>query len=582
MDNRSCGVLQLEQSSTNTTNMRVSVAKSALKNPRSRSRANQKRTTVSKSALRSSTIQSHSLITPSRGNDRHSVDSSFSDTSSRRRYGSGNYSTSSLRSSFSPSSVASRSSYASQSSISSYGLSNYSLNSLNSINSSCSIDSRYSSRGSSFRTTTSSISPEPIDMEFKADIPLDKTSSKSIPCTAILSYQSRKTNKWILVCIVHCDESDRNKNKVFLYETDEDVWESLRRTRSRRVSSHGSDGFDILYPEHPEEVVIDSDRDELYLLDQGMRYNLERKKWESKSLLPVVTQWETYGSSTIYIGGNVREFHGLYHDSTDYGLRHLIINPSDMNRNGSAVSTHGHVHRDLRFSGLQMIYCDWLQQLTVFGGRVARRDGQRSKYGRNIPKMSNPGSFAIEQWDENQFSYHCNIGRHHRNSTKLSKQKFRWKRSANKVGNLYHTEMRAVVVFDHIAIVFKYFGKDQYIEMRCWDLIFNKRQRSPYVLDFECGRFDDLCVLKTGDGDIHIFDRRGRDHVEVNALEIMSATFRAKTEVRYKALVRGYCQSKALGQHTLKLIQNYLFALAASFACGCHGCVSLGQSSSRY
>ena len=339
-----------------------------------------------------------------------------------------------------------------------------------------------------------------------------------------------------------------------LYETNDDDWESLRTTRN---------GFDIFHPENPEEVVVDSDRGELHLLDQGMIYNLECKEWESKPILPVVDQWETSGSSTLYIGGNVGEFHGVYHDKTDYGLCHLIYRRG----NAVSVSTHGHIHEELRFSGLQMIYCGWLQQLTVFGGRVAKRNG--------LEKMSYPGSFEIAQWDENRFSYNCNVGRRHRVSSKLSKEKFNWNRSANKIGNLYHTEMRSVVVYDHLAIVFKYFGKDQYIEMRCWDLIFNKRQRSPYVLDFECGRFEDFCVVQVGNGDIRVFNRGNREHVAVNAMHIMSDIFRAKTEVRYMSLVRGWCgrpESKKVGEHTMKLIANYLFALAASFACACRGC----------
>ena len=454
----------------------------------------------------------------------------------------------------SPISIDDRSPSVSRSSSSSFNFSNYSVDSFDSTTS---IESLSPSK--SITTTESSINPQPIEMEYQADIPLDKTGSKPI----LLSYRSQ-SNQSVLLSMVLCDEPNRNRTrnrtKVMLYETNDDDWESLRRKRN---------GFEIYHPEYPEAVVIDSDCGELYLLDQGMMYNLERKEWDFKPILPVVSQWETSGSSTLYIGGNVGEFHGVYHDKTDYGQRHLILESSDEKRRGNAVpvSTHGHIDAELRFSGLQMIHCGWLQQLTVFGGRVAKRNEEE--------KMSYPGSFEIERWDENKFSYSCNIGRHDRESTKLSNENFNWNRSANKVGNLYHTEMRSVVVFDHIAIIFKYFGKDQYIEMRCWDLISNKRQKSPYVLDFECVRFEDFCVVQMGGGDIRVFNRGTREHVSVNAMHIMSASFRAKTEVRYMSLVRGWCgrsESKELGEHNMKLIANYLFVLAASFRCGCGVC----------
>ena len=466
-----------------------------------------------------------------------SIDSSFSSTLSH-----------------SPISVDTRSPSASLSSNNSI---DYSVDSF--VSSTSSIDSL--SRSKSSGTTTSAIDSRPIGLEFKADIPLSTTS---IPCTAILSYQSPRTNKSILICMLQSGKS--NRNKLFQYEPMGDFWKSMCRSRHK----DGSRGFTILYPEHPEGMVIDSDREMLYLLDQGMAYNLRSRTWEQKCILPSFTDWGLSESSTLYIGGNVEEFHGLYHDRENYGLCHLV-----RDFEGNAVSGHCPIAPKFRFNGLQMIYCGWLQQLTVFGGRRQRVIRENLEW--NYENMKYPGSFAIEQWDENQFSYHCNVGRHHRESShsKLSKQKFSWKRSANKIGNLYHTEMRSVGVFDHIAIVFKYFGKDQYIEMRYWDLIFNKRQRSPYVLDFECGRFEDFCVLQMDDGDIRVFDRRTRHHVSVNAMHIMSDIFRSKTEVRYMSLVRGFCerrQSKKLGKHILKLIQNYLFVLAAHFPCGCHRC----------
>ena len=417
-------------------------------------------------------------------------------------------------------------------------------------------------------TPSSSPFPRPIAIQYKSGIPL---SCRSTLCNAVLSYKSPRSNRSVLICMVLSAKS--NRNKVFQHEQIRDLWKPLRR--SRRMN--GSSGFDILYPEHPEGVVIDSDRELLYLLDQGMAYDLRTRTWDYNCILPAFTQWETSGSSTLYIGDGINEFHGVYHDRKDYGLRHLVTSSRFRDDDDNALSTDCHIDPKFRFTGLQIVYCRWLQQLTVFGGRQTKREKRKEKGGRRrrrIP-MAFPGSQAIEQWDANQFAYHCNVGRHrrkHKSRKSVSKEQFSWKRSANKIGNLYHTEMRSVVVFDHIAIVFKYFGKDQFIEMRCWDLIFNKRQRSRFVLDFECGRFEDLCVLQMGDGDIRVFDRRTRHHVALNAMEIMSANFRAKTEVRYRKLVRRFCASTELGEHAVKLVQNYLFALAPSFPCRCPGC----------
>ena len=44
--------------------------------------------------------------------------------------------------------------------------------------------------------------------------------------------------------------------------------------------------LDIAFPEHPDEVAIDSDRDVLYLLEQNFCFDLVRKEWRYEELLP--------------------------------------------------------------------------------------------------------------------------------------------------------------------------------------------------------------------------------------------------------------------------------------------------------
>ena len=417
-----------------------------------------------------------------------------------------------------------------------------------------------------------------LEMVYKSNVPLHRSSFAQIP-SRVLSYKVH--GQWVGLSIVHKQQSSKPSPKsnkstwrstrpcpataaILNYDPKMDSWTPLDTPRALR------------YPENAAEMVVDSDRGLLYMLDQAIVFSIERKKWTSHSLLP--PRWTSEESTTLYIGGNEREFHGLYHDNKDYGLCHVIISADDGDDWGN-LSEHCRIDKELRFSGLQFVHCDWLQQLTVFGGKQKERERMEGKEGRVMRRKLIPSSLEIQEWSENLFSYKCNIGHHQRERPSLrswGRSQFQWTKSENEVGGLYHPQMRSVVAFGHIAIVFKYFGKDEYITMICWDLIWNRWESSPFVLDFECGHFDDLQVVNMGHGIIHVFDRRGRHHVEVNAFEILGADFRAKTAVRYEALVEKWCQSGDLGDHNLKLIQNYLFSLAGSFPCECDGCVSSG------
>merc|ERR1712032_856989 len=84
------------------------------------------------------------------------------------------------------------------------------------------------------------------------------------------------------------------------------------------------------------------------------------------------------------------------------------------------------------------------------------------------------------QWSANLNIYYCDLG-----AKDLLKTKPRWRKSKQSLGSLPHSEMRAVVVCEHIAIVFLFYGAEEFIGVYCWDLMTKKKYKSQKYIDFE-------------------------------------------------------------------------------------------------
>lgn len=87
--------------------------------------------------------------------------------------------------------------------------------------------------------------------------------------------------------------------------------------------------------------------------------------------------------------------------------------------------------------------------------------------------------------------------------------------------------------------------------------------RSTKYIDFECGHFDDLHIVKMGEVDIHLLDLRTRKHVMVNSLDIIPEKLKRRCAQKYKALVTGWCGTRKLGKRIEEQIGKFLFSFCA-------------------
>ena len=383
-----------------------------------------------------------------------------------------------------------------------------------------------------------------LDVEL-ADIPCLKGHSSSDPCGAVLSYFSKSHSNWKMVALIQ-KRNESNECHVVRYDERRDQWRGLKKRESKRKEREDSPEpeYTVYFPTNPEDVVIDSDHQKLYLLDQNFVFDLVRREWSYQPLLPPI--WKTSGSVTQYISFPLHEFHGLYHHDKDYGLRHLMIDEK-----GKVISSH--IDPKRRFRCLTLLYCEWFQRLMVFGGQsIERKEEPTSKSTKSLKSRKSkrrsakngklkkrrsvyrPSIIDLEKWPENTAIYYCDIGHHRlvdysrmrhtsfrsksqRQSVKVkrfkradsepvskssihssasscplpetiteskstsnsrrSPRRYKWKRSKQSVGSLPHSKIRALVVFDHIAIIFLFYGKEEFIGVYCWDLITKKKYK---------------------------------------------------------------------------------------------------------
>jgi len=419
------------------------------------------------------------------------------------------------------------------------------------------------------------------------------------PCAAVLSFFSASHNRWRMVALVQKGNGTTRAEDcgVVRYDPRRDEWRGVPKRESSiwhglpgwygdsRSASKDMD-FTLFFPSNPEEVVIDSDRQRLYLLDQHLRLDLVSKEWSYRPLLPPI--WNVAGSVTKYVSFPLHELHGLFHHDKDYGLRHVMID-------GDNKVISSHIDPKRRFKGCTLIYCEWFQRLYVFGGQsIERKWEYKTKKAKNgeLKKLRmcyRPTVEELEKWPENKAIYYCDIGEHRTerkskspkskngknqktkrvsfNLPPLPPQKpsvpYQWRKSKQSVGSLSHSKMRALVVFDHIAIIFLFYGKEEFIGVYCWDLITKKKYKSTKYIDFECGHLDDLQIVKMSEFDIHLLDLRTRRHVVVNSLDIIPEKLKRRCAQKYSALVSGWCGKTKLGKRIEERIGKFLFSLCA-------------------
>ena len=162
------------------------------------------------------------------------------------------------------------------------------------------------------------------------------------------------------------------------------------------------------------------------------------------------------------------------------------------------------------------------------------------------------------KWSDNVSIYYCDLG---------GGKKAKWRKSKQSLGTLPHSQMRAVVVCEHIAIVFLFYGKEDFIGVYCWDLITKKKYKSQKYIDFESESIDDLQIVKHGELELHLFDLRRHTHARIHTLDILPTKLIVRCGLRYSCLVRGFIgrdmDEMAVAHAIQERIGAYCFTLCA-------------------
>jgi len=387
----------------------------------------------------------------------------------------------------------------------------------------------------------------------------------------VICYISPSTNEWRMLALIYRAQL-RSSNVVCIIEYNPmlDSWRPIDHIDAQNEefedpSSPTSSEYDIFLPLRTEHIAVNAANDTLHLLAQSFAFSLSTRQWRFEAVLPA--QWQTEGcSSTMYISEGVTPaLHGVFHHRKDYGQRHVYVTGED--KDAVAQSDSVHIDAQKRLQNVQLLYCAWFRRLMVFGGQCIPRKKRRSKSrdNTNSPKRKSKcfrKPKDTSNWSDNLNVYYCDIG-----SKDLSSTKPRWRKSKQSLGSLPHSQMKAVVVCEHIAIVFLFYGAEEFIGVYCWDLTTKKKYKCAKYIDFESDSIDDLHIVKSGELALHLFDLQRHTHARIQVLDIIPMKLIVRCGRRYSCLVRGFIGRENAAMVEAHVVQErigaYCFTLCA-------------------